>query len=143
MPKRPNRPNPRDMSLLRCRTERASAREELGTRGATLRAGPFTLVVPPSAVAEPATFTLEVPDADVRRVRIQANGADEYEFARPVTLRAETTGCDMGKVKDLYIIRVAHDSEEIIEVFDSDVAAGRGMVSARLERIGSGYAIGT
>jgi len=143
MARRPNTPNPQDVSLLRCRTQRASAREEVGEQGATLSAGPFTLVIPPSAVGEPATFTLEVPDADVRRVRIQVNGADTYDFARPVTLRGATTGCDMEKVEDLHIVRVAHDSDEILEVFPSQVASGLGAVSARLERIGSGYAIST
>jgi len=131
--------------LLPCPTTGIPRRtSEIGPEGGIMRAGHFTLDVPPGAVAETVTFSLAMEESNFRRVRIQVNGQDRYEFERSVILHVSTAGCTIDETQDVYLVRVEHDADRIIpDIIFSVYDPQRNTILARLERIGSGYAIGT
>jgi hypothetical protein len=89
------RPASTSATLLACPSTTAdSARAVIGPRGGSVSVGGSSLVVPPSAVATPTTFTLVAPASPVVQVEVHAAGVDHYEFAHPVTVSVSYARCD-------------------------------------------------
>lgn len=82
-------------TLLACpSTTSHSATAVIGTRGGVVAVAGSALVVPPGAVRTPTSFTLEVPASPVMRVEVTAEGAEHYEFRRPVAVSISYARCD-------------------------------------------------
>lgn len=74
----------------------ASASAVIGPRGGAVKVGRFALKVPPHAVAEPTTFTFDVPASPYLEIDVHAAGVAHYEFSRPVSVTIDYSRCGSG-----------------------------------------------
>ncbi|HEU4643077.1 MAG TPA: hypothetical protein VFS44_11530 [Gemmatimonadaceae bacterium] len=86
-------------SLLSCPVDTsASASAVIGPRGGTLHVGRFAIAIPRGAVAEPTTFTFDVPASEYLEINVHAAGVAHYFFDRAVTVTIDYSRCG-GDVK--------------------------------------------
>jgi hypothetical protein len=70
----------------------------IGTLGGTVRAGNFTVVIPPLALSGTATITVTQPDRDKPFVQLRISPSSANKFRSPVTLIADASPMDGAKL---------------------------------------------
>jgi hypothetical protein len=84
-------------TLLVCPTnDTHSATETIGPSGGTIATSGARLTLPAGAVSQPTTFTLTVPASKYLEIGVEANGAEHFQFERPVTVEVKYSRCAPG-----------------------------------------------
>jgi hypothetical protein len=66
-----------------------------GNQGGTIRAGRFSVMIPPGAFVGPATVTVTMPDSTVMICDLSISPAAANKFSKPVQLTADLSSPDM------------------------------------------------
>ena len=90
-----------DPQMLECPTSQSrTASGIVGPLGGTVEADGLSISVPLGAVLLPTQLTLTVPASNYVEVDITANGANHFEFLKPVSVTVSYARCTRSDIED-------------------------------------------
>ena len=129
--------------LLPCQnTKELRAVQTIGPDGGTLQVGDHRLVIPRGALGDKVELTGVLLVDRVLKVRIQANGADSFQFRQPVSLTLSYAKCEgVSGAQQLRVYKIDPATNQVIRDHGGTVDPRARAVTAPLDSL-STYTLG-